>query len=313
MLEAVSARGSAVTRWRAMIAALEREPFEAPLLQSLRASVRGRRRRASEEIASLERIVGFADARLNEVFRFVIGPLLMWDVHCALALLRWRDAGGRAPARLARHPRRGRGPREPRGVRLRAPRLRLARADARSRCSRLGRSVTRSSRPSAASPTTCASPRPGALWSSRARTCRARARCSGPSARTPSSPRRGRRRARRRCASGPLRVATSMRISDSLEQGVSHFYAELQRLKGVIDLAHEPGPAAGPLPARRDPARHELARAHHRRVRGRARAALAGRARRRLDARPGHHRARERAPGARRERSLRGASRRATR
>ena len=32
-----------------------------------------------------------------------------------------------------------------------------------------------------------------------------------------------------------------MRISDSLEQGVSHFYAELQRLKGVIDLAREPG------------------------------------------------------------------------
>jgi DNA mismatch repair ATPase MutS len=31
-----------------------------------------------------------------------------------------------------------------------------------------------------------------------------------------------------------------MRISDSLERGVSHFFAELQRLKGVIDLAHEP-------------------------------------------------------------------------
>jgi DNA mismatch repair ATPase MutS len=40
---------------------------------------------------------------------------------------------------------------------------------------------------------------------------------------------------------GPLRVATSMRISDSLEQGVSHYYAELQRLKTVIDRAHEQG------------------------------------------------------------------------
>jgi DNA mismatch repair ATPase MutS len=36
-------------------------------------------------------------------------------------------------------------------------------------------------------------------------------------------------------------VATSMRIEDSLEQGVSHFYAELRRLKRVIDLAREPG------------------------------------------------------------------------
>jgi DNA mismatch repair ATPase MutS len=40
---------------------------------------------------------------------------------------------------------------------------------------------------------------------------------------------------------GPSRVATSMRIEDSLEQGVSHFYAELRRLKRVLDLAHEPG------------------------------------------------------------------------
>jgi DNA mismatch repair ATPase MutS len=40
---------------------------------------------------------------------------------------------------------------------------------------------------------------------------------------------------------GPARVATSMRIEDSLEQGVSHFYAELRRLKSVLDLAHEAG------------------------------------------------------------------------
>jgi DNA mismatch repair ATPase MutS len=41
---------------------------------------------------------------------------------------------------------------------------------------------------------------------------------------------------------GPARVATSMRVEDSLEHGVSHFYAELRRLKRVLDLAHEPGP-----------------------------------------------------------------------
>ncbi|MEO8797688.1 MAG: MutS family DNA mismatch repair protein, partial [Polyangiaceae bacterium] len=39
---------------------------------------------------------------------------------------------------------------------------------------------------------------------------------------------------------GDLRVATSMRISDSLESGISHFYAELQKLKLVIDMAHGP-------------------------------------------------------------------------
>jgi ABC-type multidrug transport system fused ATPase/permease subunit len=33
----------------------------------------------------------------------------------------------------------------------------------------------------------------------------------------------------------PLAVRTSMRIRDSLDEGVSHFYAELRKLKGVLD------------------------------------------------------------------------------
>lgn len=41
------------------------------------------------------------------------------------------------------------------------------------------------------------------------------------------------------CASevtvSPLSVRTSMRMSDSLDQGVSHFYAELRKLKAVLD------------------------------------------------------------------------------
>jgi DNA mismatch repair ATPase MutS len=36
---------------------------------------------------------------------------------------------------------------------------------------------------------------------------------------------------------GRVRVATSMRVSDSLEEGTSRFYAELKKLKLVLDLA----------------------------------------------------------------------------
>jgi hypothetical protein len=36
-----------------------------------------------------------------------------------------------------------------------------------------------------------------------------------------------------------LSVCTSLRISDSLEQGVSHFYAELRKLKAVVETARE--------------------------------------------------------------------------
>jgi DNA mismatch repair ATPase MutS len=43
---------------------------------------------------------------------------------------------------------------------------------------------------------------------------------------------------------GPLRVATSMRVEDSLARGVSHFYAELQRLKRIVDWARDSSPGA---------------------------------------------------------------------
>jgi DNA mismatch repair ATPase MutS len=43
---------------------------------------------------------------------------------------------------------------------------------------------------------------------------------------------------------GPLRVATSMRVDDSLEGGISHFYAELLRLKRIVDRARAPDEAA---------------------------------------------------------------------
>jgi DNA mismatch repair ATPase MutS len=35
----------------------------------------------------------------------------------------------------------------------------------------------------------------------------------------------------------PIRLATSMRVQDSLAHGVSYFMAELRRLKAVVDLA----------------------------------------------------------------------------
>jgi DNA mismatch repair ATPase MutS len=35
----------------------------------------------------------------------------------------------------------------------------------------------------------------------------------------------------------PLQVLTSMRVKDSLERGVSYFYAEVQRIKTVLDAA----------------------------------------------------------------------------
>ncbi|HSY21237.1 MAG TPA: MutS family DNA mismatch repair protein, partial [Polyangiaceae bacterium] len=245
MLEIVSARQAAATRWRAMLAAIENEPFEAPLLRELRQRLAGDVR-ASAEMAALARIVGFVDARRNEVFRFIIGPLLMWDVHCARALWRWRARSGRrvrgwldalgeveALASLAAfafenpdfawpslaaepcfqaeklgHPLLPRATRIGNDVDLPAAGLAL---------------VVTGSNMSGKSTLLRAMGVNAVLANAGAPVCAEALRL------------------------GPLRVATSMRVEDSLAQGVSHFYAELARLKSVIDRAkdaHQGGRAA---------------------------------------------------------------------
>jgi hypothetical protein len=240
MLGAASSRESAATRWGSMIALIEAEPFEAPLLRGLQQRLSAGKRKASVELGALERVMSFVEARQNEVFRLLIGPLLMWDVHCAMALLRWRARAGKhvrgwlevlgeveALASLA-----GFAFEQPafawpdlaaepvlEGKALGHPLLAADR--------RVGNDVTLAG-PGRALVVT-GSNMSGKSTLLRALGVNALLAYAGAPV----------------CATamriGPARIATSMRIEDSLEQGVSHFYAELRRLKRVLDLAHEPG------------------------------------------------------------------------
>jgi hypothetical protein len=98
---AVSSREGALARYRSMLQIIENERFDAPLLhrmqQGLAPSAGGRT--ASAEVRNLSNIVGFLDARHNEVFRFFIGPLLLWDAHCVMALETWRKRAGKSVRR----------------------------------------------------------------------------------------------------------------------------------------------------------------------------------------------------------------------
>jgi len=241
-LDAVSARESTATRWRAMLAAIEGEPFAAPLLLGLQARLSTDGRRASEELAALERIIGFVDARRNELFRFFIGPLLMWDIHCAVALERWRARAGarlrgwldaigevEAAAGLAafafEHPEFAWPEPSPtptfEALGLAHPMIPSERRVANDvRLSAAGRAlVVTGSNMSGKSTLLRAIGVNAILAFAGAPVCARSLRI------------------------GALRVATSMRVEDSLAQGVSHFYAEVRRLKRVVDLAHEPPPA----------------------------------------------------------------------
>jgi MutS domain V len=247
ILEAVSANEWSVTQWRTMLAAVEREPFEADLLRARQEALGPEGARASQEVGRLERIVGYANARRNEVFRFLIGPLLMWDVHCALALQRWRNRTG---------------------MRLRTWMDTLAEVEALASLAAFA-----FDRPDFVWP----EPETTSLFDGRAighplilsdRRVDNDVRLAGTEVGTAlvvtGSNMSGKSTLLRAiganavlayagapvCARalrlGPTRVATSMRVSDSLEQGVSHFYAELRRLKRVIDIARAAHESAGP-------------------------------------------------------------------
>lgn len=82
-----------LARFARMFSLLEHSQLDAEPLRQLRDSVASAP--ASTEIARLGRIVGFVEARRNEVFRLFIGPALMWDLNCGISLEHWRARAGR--------------------------------------------------------------------------------------------------------------------------------------------------------------------------------------------------------------------------
>jgi hypothetical protein len=95
-LQAASSKEGALHRYKDLLGLVERERFESPRLVQLQARLHESGASATREMRALSVIVGFVDARNNEVFRLLLGPALMWDYWCALALERWRVRAGRA-------------------------------------------------------------------------------------------------------------------------------------------------------------------------------------------------------------------------
>jgi hypothetical protein len=237
-LEAASSKETALSRYAGMLAILENEAFEAPALVALQKRLRESGTSATKEMASLSRIVGFLDARNNEVFRFFIGPMLMWDLWCALALDAWRARAGRvafgwfralaeleALASLA-------------GFAFERPDHTFPEivAEPTLEAVHLGHPLIEADK-RVSNDLKIAGPGyalvvTGSNMSGKSTLLRAAginvvlANAGAPV-----------------CAQsmrvGRLIVATSMRVSDSLDEGTSRFYAELKKLKLVLDLARK--------------------------------------------------------------------------
>jgi DNA mismatch repair ATPase MutS len=91
-----------VSRWQGVFSQLanalrlvEELELEAPLLRELRSALLAKGARASVELARLDHILGWFALRESEWGHAAINVLSCWDIHCLWALERWQSRSGR--------------------------------------------------------------------------------------------------------------------------------------------------------------------------------------------------------------------------
>jgi len=249
VLAAAETPVEALARTASLLACVESESFTAPLLCRLSESLRTTGRPPSAELEALRRLVDRRDARSNQFFA-PIAALLLWGTHTALSLESWRDrcgdrlgvwvaAAGEIEALCALAGFAFEHPLDPfpeivdhgpvfEGEALGHPLLpteQVVRNDLR-----LG------------APDTSLSDAPQALVMSgsnmsgkstmlRTVGCNAILAFAGAPVRAA------------RLTLSPLRITASIRIVDSLQAGRSHFMAEIERLRQVVEISRGAPPA----------------------------------------------------------------------
>jgi hypothetical protein len=219
-----------------LLARFESEAMAAPHLQSLKARLETSGRPPSDEIERLRRLVDLMEARHNQLFA-PIGGLLLWGSQIAFALERWRARCGRALATwidaaaelealcsLAGYAYEHPGdawpeivdaPPQFEGVALGHPLLPSA------TCVRNDLALRETPRVLMMSGSNMS----GKSTMLRTVGCNLVLALAGAPVRADS------------LRVSPLQLAASIRISDSLQTGTSHFYAEIKRLRQVVELA----------------------------------------------------------------------------
>jgi hypothetical protein len=244
MLAKAASKESPFGRYKDMFARIEAEKFESPRMQALQSTlgVGKETRPASQELASFERVLGFVELRHSGLVHLAANVFLLWDVFCGYALEKFRTRAGKnvrgwfkslgeiealssLGAFAYEHPSYAY-PVVEAGV----PRF-VAEG--------LGHPLIPSDRRVG---NTIELPDPGhsllitgsnmsgkSTWLRSMGLAAVLAQAGAPVC-------------AKKLTMTPLSVRTSMRISDSLEQGVSHFYAELEKLKSVVDAANRNEP-----------------------------------------------------------------------
>ena len=242
-IDAASTHQEALARYDLMFAIVEAKTFQTPALEALRRAIAGNGSSpgASAQSRALARIVGWVDARKNEVFRLIIGPLLSWDLNCAISLERWRArTHGNLRAHLATLARfealcalATRAYERPDDA---WPEILAGDSDQAIRFDATGLGHPLLSATSMVRNDVHLDERGATLLvtgsNMSGKSTLLRAMGSNVVLALAGAPVRA-----TKLTLAPFDVHTSMRVRDSLSEGVSHFLAELRRLKQVIDSA----------------------------------------------------------------------------
>jgi len=263
-IDAVAERQTVFAAYAELFKLLGDQPFSAPALQQLQRDLSANNVRADQQMARLGRLMALADLR-SWMFFYPIQLATLWNVHVLWLLERWqRAAGAQARAWLAAlgdfealaalatlahdnpswifpelyDPRRSMQDTQAGDQRSDQPARSSIFVDAKIEARGLGHPLLA---PAACVGNDVTLGPPGSFllvtgsnMSGKSTLLRAigmnvvLAQAGGPvCAATLRVP--------------PLALASSMRVQDSLEQGVSYFMAELQRLKEVVDIAQQVG------------------------------------------------------------------------
>ena len=243
VIAGVSAPTRDLALLRDLLERLEAEPAQSPRLASLRAALDTEGLPPSRRIAQLQRLVDLLDARRNQLFA-PIGALLLWGTQLALAVEHWRavcgswvgrwiEAAGEIEALAALAAYAYEHPADPMpelgeepgpafaGRGLGHPLLPVA------SCVRndlaLGGDARRALLMSGSNMS-------GKSTMLRTVGTNALLALAGAPVRADS------------LRLSPIAIAASIRVSDSLQQGTSHFYAEIKRLRQIMDLTEAERP-----------------------------------------------------------------------
>jgi MutS domain V len=238
---AVATREGALSGYDKLLEAIETSTADAELLNELRARLRQGNATPSRAMGQLRSAVSYFELRYQGLIYPFANMFLLWDVHCTVKLERWQERFGKAARDWFHVLGEIEGLSSLAGLAFDEPKFCFPElvGDARflaeglahpliPASGRVGNDVSLPGK-------SCALLVTGSNMSGKSTLLRslgvayALAYSGGPVCAT-------------RFELGALRLATSLRIRDSLEEGVSHFYAELHKLKAVLDATTEPLP-----------------------------------------------------------------------